>query len=346
MTRCLPRTDSGKRDTGRLLATQIRPHEGARAGRGPATELAAALARELRGEVRADAYSRHLFASDASMYAREPLVVAFPRDAEDVAAAIALAGRFDVPVVTRGAGTSLSGQGCGHRPRARHLASHGRDRRVRHRGAARACGARRRAGGPQPRGAPPRARLRPGHLDLQPGHARRHDRQQLVGQPLDRLRLHGRPRARARGRALRRQPGAPRAGRRAGKRLAGGGDPALPAGDRGAPPRGDRARLPAALARRGRLPARPPRRRLPPRALRRGLGGHARGDHGGHRGPRAAAQGAPVRRRPVRLRAERDRGHRRRAGARRRGDRADGPHDPRPLAPQARVPRARRLAAG
>src|SRR3954466_13175854 len=76
-------------------------------------ELVAALRAELRGDVRADAYTRHLFASDASMYAREPLVVAFPRDAGDVAAAIALAGRFDVPVVMRGAGTSLSGQGAG-----------------------------------------------------------------------------------------------------------------------------------------------------------------------------------------------------------------------------------------
>ena len=50
-------------------------------------ELAAALRRELRGEVRADAYTRHLYASDASMYAREPLLAAFPRDAADVAAA-------------------------------------------------------------------------------------------------------------------------------------------------------------------------------------------------------------------------------------------------------------------
>jgi FAD/FMN-containing dehydrogenase/Fe-S oxidoreductase len=76
-------------------------------------ELTAALARELRGEVRADPYTRHLFASDASMYAREPLLVAFPRTADDVAAAIAIAGRFDVPVVTRGAGTSLAGQAIG-----------------------------------------------------------------------------------------------------------------------------------------------------------------------------------------------------------------------------------------
>jgi len=80
-----------------------------------ARELAAALRRELRGDVRADAYTRHLFAGDASMYAREPLLVAFPRDGDDVAAAIALAGRFDVPVVTRGGGTSLAGQTAGGR---------------------------------------------------------------------------------------------------------------------------------------------------------------------------------------------------------------------------------------
>ena len=51
-------------------------------------ELAAALERELAGEVRADAYTRHLFAGDASMFAVEPLAVAFPRDADDVAAAV------------------------------------------------------------------------------------------------------------------------------------------------------------------------------------------------------------------------------------------------------------------
>ena len=42
-------------------------------------ELATALERELAGEVRADAYTRHLFAADASLYAVEPLAVAFPR---------------------------------------------------------------------------------------------------------------------------------------------------------------------------------------------------------------------------------------------------------------------------
>jgi FAD/FMN-containing dehydrogenase/Fe-S oxidoreductase len=80
---------------------------------GRAAELAAELERELRGDVRADAYTRHLFASDASLYSSAPLLVAFPRDAADVAAAVQAAARFEVPVVTRGAGTSLAGQTAG-----------------------------------------------------------------------------------------------------------------------------------------------------------------------------------------------------------------------------------------
>jgi FAD/FMN-containing dehydrogenase/Fe-S oxidoreductase len=63
--------------------------------------------------VRADAYTRHLYAGDASMYSGAPLLVAFPRDAADVAAAVAAAARFEVPVVSRGAGTSLAGQAVG-----------------------------------------------------------------------------------------------------------------------------------------------------------------------------------------------------------------------------------------
>jgi FAD/FMN-containing dehydrogenase/Fe-S oxidoreductase len=78
-----------------------------------AAELTTELERELRGEVRADGYTRHLFASDASLYSSAPLLVAFPRDAADVAAAVAAAARFEVPIVTRGAGTSLAGQTAG-----------------------------------------------------------------------------------------------------------------------------------------------------------------------------------------------------------------------------------------
>ena len=78
-------------------------------------QLEAALRRALEGDVRADPYTRHLYAADASLYAVEPLLVAFPRSAEDVAAAVALAGEHGVPVVSRGGGTSLAGQAAGGR---------------------------------------------------------------------------------------------------------------------------------------------------------------------------------------------------------------------------------------
>ncbi len=76
-------------------------------------ELADALRRVVGGEVRFDSYTRHLFSRDASMYAIEPIGVVFPRDAADVAAVVATAGEFGVPVLPRGAGTSLAGQTVG-----------------------------------------------------------------------------------------------------------------------------------------------------------------------------------------------------------------------------------------
>jgi FAD/FMN-containing dehydrogenase/Fe-S oxidoreductase len=74
------------------------------------SELQRKLERALDGAVRFDAYSRHLYARDASAYAIEPLGVCFPRHADDVAAAIAVAGELGVPVLPRGGGTSLAGQ--------------------------------------------------------------------------------------------------------------------------------------------------------------------------------------------------------------------------------------------
>jgi FAD/FMN-containing dehydrogenase/Fe-S oxidoreductase len=76
-------------------------------------ELEAALRHVVVGEVRFDAYSRHMFARDASMYAIEPIGVVFPRNPDDVAAVIAAAAGFGVPVLPRGAGTSLAGQAIG-----------------------------------------------------------------------------------------------------------------------------------------------------------------------------------------------------------------------------------------
>src|SRR5580704_5782675 len=76
-------------------------------------ELAEALRRAVGGEVRFDSYTRHLFSRDASMYAIEPIGVVFPRDADDVSAVISTAADFEVPVLARGAGTSLAGQTVG-----------------------------------------------------------------------------------------------------------------------------------------------------------------------------------------------------------------------------------------
>src|SRR5215469_12424388 len=76
-------------------------------------ELAAALRAEVSGEVRFDAYTRHLYSRDASMYEIEPIGVVFPRDASDVAAVISVAASAGVPVLPRGAGTSLAGQTVG-----------------------------------------------------------------------------------------------------------------------------------------------------------------------------------------------------------------------------------------
>ena len=78
------------------------------------TDLAEALRRVVGGEVRFDSYTRHLFSRDASMYTIEPVGVVFPRDAADIAAVVATAAEFGVPVLPRGAGTSLAGQTVGH----------------------------------------------------------------------------------------------------------------------------------------------------------------------------------------------------------------------------------------
>lgn len=77
----------------------------------PALEaLAHDLRAAMQGEVRADGVTRHQYASDASIYRIDPLAVVFPRDADDIVAAVTVARGHGVPVLARGAGTSLAGQ--------------------------------------------------------------------------------------------------------------------------------------------------------------------------------------------------------------------------------------------
>lgn len=72
--------------------------------------LAADLRTAVRGEVRFDAGSKALYASDASNYRQVPLGVVVPADADDLVAALGVCRRFDVPFLTRGGGTSQNGQ--------------------------------------------------------------------------------------------------------------------------------------------------------------------------------------------------------------------------------------------
>jgi FAD/FMN-containing dehydrogenase/Fe-S oxidoreductase len=76
-----------------------------------------ALCRHLRkhiaGEVRADATSRRLYSTDASIYQIEPLCVVIPRTVADLVATVKIAGEMHISITARGGGTSLSGQSIG-----------------------------------------------------------------------------------------------------------------------------------------------------------------------------------------------------------------------------------------
>ena len=75
------------------------------------------LQRDLRavldGEVRFDAASRALYATDASVYQIEPRGVIVPRSPDDVVRTVATAARHGVSLTPRGGGTSQAGQAIG-----------------------------------------------------------------------------------------------------------------------------------------------------------------------------------------------------------------------------------------
>jgi FAD/FMN-containing dehydrogenase/Fe-S oxidoreductase len=71
------------------------------------------LQKDFQGEVRTDLASRILYSTDASIYQMEPLGVVIPRTQEDLHAAVELAAKHALPILPRGAGTSLAGQAVG-----------------------------------------------------------------------------------------------------------------------------------------------------------------------------------------------------------------------------------------
>lgn len=74
--------------------------------------LVTTLRQQLQGEVRFDPASRALYATDASNYRQVPIGVVIPRTVEDVVRTVAFAHQHALPILPRGAGTSLAGQGC------------------------------------------------------------------------------------------------------------------------------------------------------------------------------------------------------------------------------------------
>lgn len=79
----------------------------------PVDHLARDLQKRIRGAVHFDPYSTLLYSTDASIYAIDPVGVILPKDQEDVRTAVAIAREHAVPILPRGAGTSLAGQAVG-----------------------------------------------------------------------------------------------------------------------------------------------------------------------------------------------------------------------------------------
>ncbi|WP_126664845.1 FAD-binding and (Fe-S)-binding domain-containing protein [Haloterrigena salifodinae] len=80
---------------------------------GEYAELADDLRSVIKGEVRFDEYAQVLYSTDGSIYQARPAGAVLPRDTEDVRNAVRVAAEHDVPIMARGAGSSLGGQTVG-----------------------------------------------------------------------------------------------------------------------------------------------------------------------------------------------------------------------------------------
>jgi FAD/FMN-containing dehydrogenase len=71
------------------------------------------LHKSLSGDVLFDNLHKTLYATDASVYRKIPLAVAFPKDEKDIKTLIDFATKNNVTLIPRTAGTSLAGQCVG-----------------------------------------------------------------------------------------------------------------------------------------------------------------------------------------------------------------------------------------
>ncbi|AUX10219.1 FAD/FMN-dependent dehydrogenase [Halalkaliarchaeum desulfuricum] len=75
--------------------------------------LASDLRNRVAGDVAFDEYAQVLYASDGSIYEALPAGVVVPKSVDDVQATLEVAAEHEVPVLPRGAGSSLAGQTVG-----------------------------------------------------------------------------------------------------------------------------------------------------------------------------------------------------------------------------------------
>jgi FAD/FMN-containing dehydrogenase/Fe-S oxidoreductase len=79
----------------------------------PLAELEHLLRARIAGEARFDPYTRLMFSTDGSFHQMIPVGVVFPKQIDDLCAIVESAAEVGVPVLPRGAGTSLAGQTVG-----------------------------------------------------------------------------------------------------------------------------------------------------------------------------------------------------------------------------------------
>lgn len=75
--------------------------------------ILSALSKELNGSLKFDRLHQNIYATDASVYRKVPLAVAYPKDKEDIKRLISFANRYKISLIPRAAGTSLAGQCVG-----------------------------------------------------------------------------------------------------------------------------------------------------------------------------------------------------------------------------------------
>ncbi|MEM6803443.1 MAG: FAD-binding protein, partial [Bacteroidota bacterium] len=71
------------------------------------------LSAQIKGEIHAEEVYRLMYSTDASNYQLKPLAVLFPTEGADVQKAIGYCKEHEIPIISRGGGSSLSGQSIG-----------------------------------------------------------------------------------------------------------------------------------------------------------------------------------------------------------------------------------------